>query len=52
MECNSNYNYESIERMIKIYGYFIKDFERAENYSVKELEKYIEYISEIKEEIL
>jgi hypothetical protein len=48
VECNLNYNAESIERMIIVYGYFIRDFERAENYSVKELKKYIEYISEIK----
>ena len=49
MECNLNYDYESIEKMIKIYGYFIKDFERAENYTVKKLEKYLNYISEINE---
>nr|DAT65361.1 MAG TPA: hypothetical protein [Caudoviricetes sp.]DAX62612.1 MAG TPA: hypothetical protein [Caudoviricetes sp.] len=35
--------------MISIYGYFIKDFERAENYSVKQLETYINRILKIRE---
>nr|DAN38160.1 MAG TPA: hypothetical protein [Caudoviricetes sp.]DAS31667.1 MAG TPA: hypothetical protein [Caudoviricetes sp.] len=35
--------------MISIYGYFIKDFERAENYSVKQLETYINRILKMRE---
>ena len=49
MECNLNYNAESIENMITVYGYFIKDFERAENYSVKKLEEYLDRISNMNE---
>ena len=49
MECNLNYNVESIERMITVYGYFIRDFERAENYSVKKLVEYLDRISKINE---
>nr|DAR07461.1 MAG TPA: hypothetical protein [Caudoviricetes sp.] len=35
--------------MISIYGYFIKDFERAENYSIKQLETYINRILKMRE---
>ena len=49
MECNLNYSAESIENMITVYGYFIRDFERAENYSVKKLEQYLDRISKINE---
>ncbi|WP_338967509.1 hypothetical protein KST88_02680 [Fusobacterium nucleatum] len=49
MECNLNYSYESIENMITMYGFFIKDFERAENYSIKQLELYLNRISKMNE---
>ena len=40
---------ESIENMITVYGFFIKDFEMAENYSVKQLELYLDRISKMNE---
>jgi hypothetical protein len=49
VECNLNYSAESIENMIIVYGYFIRDFERAENYSVKRLEEYLDRISKMNE---
>jgi hypothetical protein len=49
VECNLNYNAESIENMITVYGFFIKDFEMAENYSVKQLELYLDRISKMNE---
>nr|DAS86226.1 MAG TPA: hypothetical protein [Caudoviricetes sp.] len=35
--------------MITMYGYFIKDFERAEQYSIKQLETYINRIIRMRE---
>nr|DAS49863.1 MAG TPA: hypothetical protein [Caudoviricetes sp.] len=35
--------------MITVYGFFIKDFEMAENYSVKQLELYLDRISKMNE---
>lgn len=46
---NGNYTVESIENLIKYYGYFINDFERAESYTLKKLVRYSEYLGEIRE---
>lgn len=35
--------------MITMYGFFIKDFEKAENYSIKQLELYLDRISKMNE---
>lgn len=46
---NGNYTADGIRNLIMYYGYFIKDFEKAESYSVRKLEKYITYLNEINE---
>nr|DAN28663.1 MAG TPA: hypothetical protein [Caudoviricetes sp.]DAS77295.1 MAG TPA: hypothetical protein [Caudoviricetes sp.] len=35
--------------MITMYGYFIKDFERAEKYTIRQLETYINRIIKMRE---
>nr|DAS91264.1 MAG TPA: hypothetical protein [Caudoviricetes sp.] len=35
--------------MITMYGYFIKDFEKAEQYTIKQLETYINRIIRMRE---
>nr|DAQ62769.1 MAG TPA: hypothetical protein [Caudoviricetes sp.] len=35
--------------MITMYGYFIKDFEKAEQYTIKQLETYINRIMKMRE---
>lgn len=47
MECNENYDTDSIEWLIAFIGSYIRDFERAEQYSVKQLVRYLKYWREI-----
>lgn len=42
-ECNKNYDTDSIEWLIAFVGAYIHDFERAEQYSIRQLVRYLEY---------